>query len=67
MDKTKSFLHFTTFLAFSSSYVFAQSGVDVKTLLTKLFTTNSYNKKVRPLTDQTQAVDINVDFYLNCE
>ncbi|XP_045187825.2 acetylcholine receptor subunit delta-like [Mercenaria mercenaria] len=45
--------------------VSTESGTDVNTLLTQLFTTNNYNKKIRPLTDQTQAVQISMDFFLN--
>ena len=45
----------------------AQSGTDAKNLLTALFTTNAYNKKVRPLEDQTQPVTIYMyaEFVLN--
>ena len=44
-----------------------QSGTDVNNLLTQLFTTNGYNKKVRPLTDQAIPVTIAMDFYLSCK
>ena len=43
------------------------SGTDVNNLLTDLFTTKSYNKKIRPLTNQDEVVQVNVDFFLNGE
>ncbi|KAH3789199.1 neuronal acetylcholine receptor subunit beta-2-like [Dreissena polymorpha] len=42
-----------------------QSGSDVNDVITLLFTTQKYNKKVRPLKDQTMEMDIPVTFYLN--
>ena len=45
--------------------VYAQTGTDAKNLYTFLFTTNAYNKNVRPLADQTQAVTIETEFTLN--
>lgn len=45
--------------------VVTQSGTDVKNLLTQLFTTDGYNKKVRPLTDQSDPITIAMDFYLS--
>ncbi|XP_060587673.1 acetylcholine receptor subunit delta-like [Ruditapes philippinarum] len=45
--------------------VFSQTGTDVNNLLTHLFTTRGYNKKIRPLTDQNTAVQIGLDFFLN--
>ncbi|XP_060569044.1 neuronal acetylcholine receptor subunit beta-4-like [Ruditapes philippinarum] len=42
----------------------AESGTDVQDVLTKLFTTDKYNKKIRPLVDQSGAVQISVDFFL---
>ena len=45
--------------------VHAQTGTDAKNLFTYLFTTNAYNKKVRPLLDQTQPVTIEAEFMLN--
>jgi hypothetical protein len=47
--------------------VFSQTGTDVNNLLTHLFTTRGYNKKIRPLTDQNTAVQIGLDFFLNGE
>jgi hypothetical protein len=46
---------------------YCQSGTDVSALLTHLFTTEGYNKKVRPLKDQTTTMLISVDYFLNCE
>lgn len=45
----------------------AQSGNDVNGVLTELFTTNRYNKLIRPLKNQTNVMDITVEFYLNCK
>lgn len=42
----------------------AQTGVDVKNLLTSLFTTNGYNKNVRPTANQTQPTQVIVDLFL---
>ena len=44
-----------------------QSGNDVKDVITQLFTTDSYNKNVRPLTDQTQPVTVHMNYFLNCK
>ncbi|XP_052089175.1 neuronal acetylcholine receptor subunit beta-2-like [Mytilus californianus] len=41
-----------------------QSGSDVTNLLTALFTTNSYDKRVRPKSDQTTATTVDLDLYL---
>lgn len=41
-----------------------QSGTDLKRLKTKLFTTDSYNNKVRPVADQSTTVQVTVDFAL---
>ncbi|XP_045216376.2 acetylcholine receptor subunit delta-like [Mercenaria mercenaria] len=65
MDTNAALLRFVLLSALFPTNVFCQSGKDVNSLLTYLFTTEGYNKKVRPLTDQSQAVDINVDFFLN--
>ena len=35
-----------------------QSGTDLKNLKTKLFTTDNYNNKVRPVTDQSNVVQV---------
>ncbi|XP_053408006.1 neuronal acetylcholine receptor subunit beta-4-like [Mercenaria mercenaria] len=43
----------------------SQTGDDTKNLLTKLFTTNAYNKNVRPLVNQSHIVTIYLDFVLN--
>lgn len=45
----------------------AQSGNDVNGVLTELYTTNGYNKLIRPLKNQTNVMDITVEFYLNCK
>lgn len=52
-------------LAAFTSTTLAESGTDVDNLLTYLFTTQGYNKKVRPLKDQTRALNIATDFVLN--
>lgn len=44
--------------------VFCQSGLELVRLKTQLFTTNNYNTKVRPVTDQSNSVTISVDFAL---
>ncbi|CAG2238362.1 unnamed protein product [Mytilus edulis] len=41
-----------------------QTGDDVKSLVTQLFTTNTYKKNVRPNADQTQPMQVDLDFYL---
>ena len=38
--------------------VLGQSGTDLKNLKTKLFTTDNYNSKVRPVTDQSNPVQV---------
>ena len=46
----------------------SQTGTNVKDLITKLFTTDGYNKKVRPLaTDQSVSVIITMSLYLSCK
>lgn len=50
-----------------SPQVMAQSGADVNNLLTRLFTTNGYNKNIRPMKDQTGIMNVAVDFYLSCK
>lgn len=45
----------------------AQSGDDVNGVLTELFTTNGYNKKIRPLRNQTIVLNIAVEFFLSCK
>ena len=42
--------------------VFGQSGTDLKKLKTKLFTTDNYNNKVRPVTDQSNTVQVRYYF-----
>ena len=41
-----------------------QSGDNVTSLITKLFTTDGYMKNVRPNLDQTKPMQVNMDFYL---
>ncbi|XP_063405263.1 neuronal acetylcholine receptor subunit beta-4-like [Mytilus trossulus] len=41
-----------------------QSGTDVTDLLTALFTTNSYDKRVRPKSSQVTATTVDLDLYL---
>ncbi|KAK3590161.1 hypothetical protein CHS0354_041215 [Potamilus streckersoni] len=41
-----------------------QTPDDTKKLLTKLFTTDAYNKAVRPIDDQTKAISVSIDFSL---
>ncbi|XP_060571123.1 acetylcholine receptor subunit beta-type acr-3-like, partial [Ruditapes philippinarum] len=41
------------------------SGSNVKDVITKLFTTDGYSNKVRPLLSQSLTLVINVEFYLN--
>ncbi|XP_045187824.2 acetylcholine receptor subunit delta-like [Mercenaria mercenaria] len=65
MDTNAVLLRFVLLSALFPTNIFCQSGKNVNSLLTYLFTTEGYNKKVRPLTDQSQAVDVSVDFYLN--
>ena len=48
-----------------SLLTFAYSINDTKDLLTELFTNNAYNKKVRPIEDQTMAVNVTVRFYIS--
>ncbi|XP_060591975.1 acetylcholine receptor subunit delta-like [Ruditapes philippinarum] len=58
----------TSLLLFFMSFpmlTYCYSGADVSALLTHLFTTEGYNKKVRPLKDQTTAIEIRVDYFLN--
>ncbi|CAG2247645.1 CHRNA6 [Mytilus edulis] len=43
---------------------FCQTSDDVKNLLTDLFVTNSYNKQVRPVVDQTDVTDMYVSMEL---
>ncbi|CAG2188564.1 CHRNN [Mytilus edulis] len=42
----------------------SQSGTDVTDLLTALFTTNSYDKRVRPKSSQVTATTVDLDLYL---
>lgn len=52
-------------ICLSPALVTSQTGTDVDALITHLFTTNSYNKKVRPLVNQSEPINISVDFVLN--
>ncbi|KAL4240539.1 hypothetical protein ACF0H5_001331 [Mactra antiquata] len=45
--------------------ILAETGDDVNAVLTDVFTTRGYNKKIRPIVDQTQPLHISADFYLN--
>ncbi|WAR21560.1 ACHA6-like protein [Mya arenaria] len=45
--------------------IHAQSGTDVNAVLTKLFVTDGYNKKIRPIKNQSLPVDIPTEFVLN--
>ncbi|KAL3864261.1 hypothetical protein ACJMK2_005962 [Sinanodonta woodiana] len=44
--------------------ILAETPNDVKKLLIKLFTTDSYNKAVRPIDDQNLAISVSIDFSL---
>lgn len=43
---------------------FQQTVTNAKGIETEIFTTNSYNKNVRPITDQSQPVDISMTLHL---
>lgn len=51
-------------LIIGRGYVWAQTGTDIKNLYTHLFTTLSYNKDIRPASDQTAATDVSVELLL---
>jgi hypothetical protein len=38
---------------------------DTKDLLTELFGTNAYDRKVRPIIDQTEEVNITISFHIS--
>ncbi|KAK3590159.1 hypothetical protein CHS0354_041213 [Potamilus streckersoni] len=44
--------------------IIAQTSDNTKSLLTKLFTTDGYNKAVRPTFDQNLATNVSIGFYL---
>lgn len=44
--------------------VISQTADDVKNLMTNIFVTNSYNKLVRPITNQTHVLVVSLDFSL---
>ena len=45
--------------------VSSQTKQDYKAIYTEIFTTNAYDKRVRPADVTTDAVDIDISFYLN--
>ncbi|CAC5395357.1 CHRNB2 [Mytilus coruscus] len=45
-------------------YAYCQTDTDAKNLLTNLFTTQSYNKLVRPTTNQSNPTTIYLEFFL---
>jgi hypothetical protein len=45
-------------------YILCQSGQELSRLKTKLFTTDSYNTKIRPVTEQNNAITVSIDFAL---
>lgn len=54
------------FLLFST-YILAETGENLNSLLTDIYTTRAYNKKIRPLKDQRKVLIIGADFFLNCK
>lgn len=54
----------TVVLLVHIGYVSGQTSANTKALLTHLFTTNAYNKDVRPSNDQTQTTLLYIDFNL---
>ncbi|KAK3608583.1 hypothetical protein CHS0354_042572 [Potamilus streckersoni] len=61
-------LHTTPFPFILMLYILsinAETSDNAKSLYTKLFTTDAYNKHVRPIQDQTQAIDIDIDYHLS--
>ena len=59
MSSLRIFVFITLFVKIE-----AQSGDDVKHLITKLFTTNDYVKEVRPNRNQLQPMILDIDFFL---
>ena len=55
--KIISFLFFCCVLQ-PQNTVLGQTGTDLKSLKTKLFVTDSYDSKVRPVTDQSNTVQV---------
>ncbi|XP_060554185.1 acetylcholine receptor subunit beta-like 1 [Ruditapes philippinarum] len=49
----------------ASTLTLAYSINDTKDLLTDLFTSNSYNKKVRPIKDQDKEVNVTISFHIS--
>ncbi|XP_060554184.1 neuronal acetylcholine receptor subunit alpha-5-like [Ruditapes philippinarum] len=49
----------------ASTLTLAYSINDTKDLLTELFTSNSYNKKVRPIKDQDKEVNVTITFQIS--
>ncbi|KAL4235547.1 Neuronal acetylcholine receptor subunit alpha-7 [Mactra antiquata] len=48
-----------------SASIFAETGNDVKSLLTDIYTTRGYNKNIRPVVDQVTKLTVKASFYLN--
>jgi hypothetical protein len=55
---------FWTILAILVGFVHSQTATNVKNVLTELFTTRSYNKLVRPTTNQSDPSGIYIEFVL---
>lgn len=55
---------FWTILAILVGFVHSQTATNVKNVLTELFTTRSYNKLVRPTTNQSDPSGVYIEFVL---
>ncbi|WAR22373.1 ACHB-like protein [Mya arenaria] len=58
------FLFVVSFCFLGVRFTWAQSSADVVALKTQLFTTNSYNTKVRPVTDSDTTTTVTLDYAL---
>lgn len=45
-------------------FSYSQTVANIKSVITQLFTTDGYNKRVRPVADQLEPVIVSMDFYL---
>lgn len=56
---------FVTIIVFTViEFILCQSGSELSRLKTTLFTTNNYNTKIRPVTDQNDVTSVAIDFAL---
>lgn len=65
LEKMELYMFTLLFILDFSVVTYAHSIHDTNDLLTELFTINKYNKKVRPVKDQTLQHIVRISFYIS--